>query len=83
LLASRSPVSVPAPRPPTLRCRRVQDAEDDNGLELNASIALRKLAIAHKANYAKMQELLQPSELRYFLHGEVPEGGLVPETEVG
>lgn len=50
-----------------------EGAEADNGLELNASIALRKLAIGHKANYAAMQEELTESELKYFLHGVVSE----------
>ena len=61
-----------------------QDPEADDGLELNASIALRKLAIGHSANYRAMQELLTESQLRYFLHGEMPNPeGRVPEAEVG
>jgi hypothetical protein len=75
---------VPHHRPLLTACALLiwQDPEDDNGLELNASIALRKLAIGNAANYAAMQAELTPSELRYFLHGEIPEDGLVPEAEL-
>ena len=61
--------------------KETEDAEDDTGLELNASIALRKLAVANAANYKAMQDVLSESELRYFLHGELPADGLVPEAE--
>lgn len=60
----------------------LDDDEADNGLELNASIALRKLALANAANYATIGEILTESELRYFLHGELPAEGLIPEAEV-
>jgi len=60
----------------------LEDLENDDGLELNASIALRKLAIGHAKNYDKMQELLTESQLRYFLHAELPNPeGVVPEAE--
>lgn len=60
----------------------LEDAENDDGLELNASIALRKLAIGHAKNYDKMSELLTESQLRYFLHAELPNPeGVVPEAE--
>ena len=50
-------------------------------MELNASIALRKLAVGNAANYKAMQEELTESELRYFLHGELPKDGIIPEAE--
>jgi hypothetical protein len=49
-----------------------EEEDEDTGLELNASIALRKLAIGHAENYAAMRELLSETDLRYFLHGEMP-----------
>ena len=49
-----------------------EEEEEDTGLELNASIALRKLAIGNHDNYKMMHELLSESDLRYFLHGEMP-----------
>lgn len=52
---------------------RGEGDDDDTGLELNASIALRKLAIGHEANYAKMRELLSEEDLNYFLHGKMPQ----------
>ena len=59
----------------------LDEAEEDNGLEINASIALRKLAIDNAPNYQKMKEALTDSMLRYFLHAELPPEGLVPEEE--
>jgi hypothetical protein len=59
----------------------LDEAEEDNGLEINASIALRKLAIDNAPNYKKMKEALTESMLRYFLHAELPPEGLVPEEE--
>ena len=52
--------------------KKEDEEEEDTGLELNASIALRKLAINHPANYAAMKEELDETDLRYFLHGELP-----------
>ena len=49
-----------------------EEEEEDTGLELNASIALRKLAIGHAANYAAMRDELSADDFRYFLHGELP-----------
>lgn len=51
----------------------LHDPEDDDGLELNASIALRKLAIGHSVNYKLMGEIFSESELKYFLHGQMPD----------
>uniref|UniRef100_A0A7S2C4S0 Protein HGH1 homolog n=1 Tax=Haptolina brevifila TaxID=156173 RepID=A0A7S2C4S0_9EUKA len=61
----------------------LDDAEADNGLELNASITLRKLAIGNAPNYKMMEEMLTQSELRYFLHGELPnDEGRIPDSEI-
>ena len=49
-----------------VKTTRGEGDDDDTGLELNASAALRKLAIGHEANYAKMRELLS-NDLNYFL----------------
>ena len=54
------------------KAKVVEEDDEDTGLELNASIALRKLAIKNESNYKKMCELLSPDDLRYFLHGEMP-----------
>ena len=61
----------------------IDDPEADDGIELNASIALRKLAIGHEANYRLMTELLTHSQLMYFLYARLPNAeGTVPEGEV-
>jgi len=49
-----------------------EDDEEDTGLELNASIALRKLALDNDANYKTMKEAMSHEDMRYFLHGEMP-----------
>ena len=49
------------------------DEESETALELCSSVALRKLAIGHEANFATMKSLLSPSEVKYFLFGELDE----------
>lgn len=55
-----------------VRPRGLGDEDDDTGLELNASIALRKLAINNSTNYEMMKATMSADDLKYFLHGQLP-----------